>query len=291
MPWNTYTAPVTTESPSIPILQHHWMASPISLIITTKRPTATPLILFLQNAISSLHSATHVGAVNLAMLFLKAPNLNYLNFGHCLVISSVVQGGPLPVNQFVKTQLLWATSNKWMCQRRRIYKALDMSIGNDYTQVYNDNEACVQWSHTSTSKGIKHVNLRENYVRELRLNKRVNVTHIPGVINPADIFTKEMKDGAHFCRLRDCMMCSKASYLKYHSNVPSEVVTAEKMLPYYSIRSQTNPSPVSQTVMLQHCRQGGVGVLYSAFAWFVIPVTSESDHELKRRSCTRNRSL
>ena len=119
-----------------------------------------------------------------------------------------------------------------------------MSIGNDCTQVYNDNEACVQWSHTSTSKGIKHVNLRENYVRELQLNKVVNVTHIPGVINPADIFTKEMKDGAHFRRLRDCMMCSKASYLKYHSNVPSEVVTAEKILPYYSIRSRDNLSSV-----------------------------------------------
>jgi len=44
---------------------------------------------------------------------------------------------------------------------------LGMDIGDRCTTVYNDNQACVQWSHTTTSKGIKHVNLRENFVREL----------------------------------------------------------------------------------------------------------------------------
>jgi hypothetical protein len=32
------------------------------------------------------------------------------------------------------------------------------------------------------------------------------VKHIPGKVNPANIFTKEMKDGAHFWRLWDSFM-------------------------------------------------------------------------------------
>ena len=117
-----------------------------------------------------------------------------------------------------------------------------MDIGSDCTTVFNDNQACVQWSHSTTTKGAKHISLKDNYVRELTLDKYVNIKHIPGVINPADIFTKEMKDGAHFRRLRDCMMCSKNTYLKYFGNVPTEVVANERILPYYSIRSHTDPN-------------------------------------------------
>ena len=50
-----------------------------------------------------------------------------------------------------------------------------------------------------------------------------------------------MKNGAHFCRLRDCMMVSKSAFLKYQRNVPSEIVAAERILPYYSLRSRLPP--------------------------------------------------
>ena len=40
--------------------------------------------------------------------------------------------------------------------------------------------------------------LRENSVREWVENKTLNVLHVSGHINPTDIFTKEMWDGAHF---------------------------------------------------------------------------------------------
>jgi hypothetical protein len=40
--------------------------------------------------------------------------------------------------------------------------------------------------------------LRENTVREWVHNGILNVLHVKGCINPADIFTKEMRDGAHF---------------------------------------------------------------------------------------------
>lgn len=34
------------------------------------------------------------------------------------------------------------------------------------TTVYNDNAACVAWSHTLTTKGLRHIQMRENGVRE-----------------------------------------------------------------------------------------------------------------------------
>ena len=52
------------------------------------------------------------------------------------------------------------------------------------TKIYNDNKADVQWEASVTSKGIKHLHLRENMVREFHQSKDVDVEHIPGIINP-----------------------------------------------------------------------------------------------------------
>ena len=62
--------------------------------------------------------------------------------------------------------------------------------------------------------------------------------HIPGIINPSNIFTKEMKENTHFRNLRDFIMFSLQAFLKYSHNVPSHIIYAEKLLPYYSIRSE-----------------------------------------------------
>ena len=144
--------------------------------------------------------------------------------------------------------------------KRAIEKNL-VSIGNDSALKYTTTTKHVYNGLTHQHQRVSNMSIYEK-IMFVNFNR-------PSVSMSHDIFTKEMKDGAHFRRLRDCMMCSKASYLKYHSNVPSEVVTAEKILPYYSIRSQTNPSPVwrSPTVKLQHCRQGGV-VLESTLQCF-----------------------
>jgi hypothetical protein len=115
---------------------------------------------------------------------------------------------------------------------------LGMVDASDRTPVYNDNAACVQWSASVTNKGIKHLNLRENQVRECHHDRIARILHIPGIINPSDLFTKEIKDAAHFRRLRDCMMVSKTAWVKYHHNVPSHVTAAERLLPYYSLHSQ-----------------------------------------------------
>ena len=47
-----------------------------------------------------------------------------------------------------------------------------------------------------------------------------------------------MKYNTHFRNLRDYMMVSLQAFLKYSHNVPSYIIYAEKLLPYYSIRSE-----------------------------------------------------
>jgi hypothetical protein len=82
------------------------------------------------------------------------------------------------------------------------------------TTVFNDNEACVKWSHNMTTKQTRHMEQRENSVREWVQERTIAVRHVSGKCNPADLFTKEMKDGAHFRRLRDSFMCRAAVFLR-----------------------------------------------------------------------------
>ena len=119
------------------------------------------------------------------------------------------------------------------------HRAHDLGIpeATNCTTIYNENQACVQWSASVTTKGIKHLNLCETCVRETQHAGRILVSHIPGIINPSNIFTKEMKDATHFRRLRDSMRCSKQAFFKHHHNVPSHITASEKILPYYSLMS------------------------------------------------------
>ena len=74
------------------------------------------------------------------------------------------------------------------------------------TNVYNNNSACVYWAHSMTTKGLRHIQIRENAIREAVQRKFVNVLHIAGAVNLADLFTKEQKDPQHFIALRDIIM-------------------------------------------------------------------------------------
>jgi hypothetical protein len=62
-----------------------------------------------------------------------------------------------------------------------------------------------------TTKGLRHITIRENAIRESVDNKFIRVLHIEGKTNIADIFTKEMKDILHFCTLRDLLVSQKYS--------------------------------------------------------------------------------
>jgi hypothetical protein len=94
------------------------------------------------------------------------------------------------------------------------------------TTIYNDNNACIQWSKKATMKGFRHIQMRENRVRENVASNFVSIHHIVGKLNFADIFTKEMRDVAHFVELRDLFMCPRLSPDQYslHGFIISDVI-------------------------------------------------------------------
>eukprot|EP00956_Cyclotella_meneghiniana_P030923 scaffold79637_cov24-Cyclotella_meneghiniana.AAC.1 len=115
-------------------------------------------------------------------------------------------------------------TNECMTELEHIrHRAIDLHMpdANDKITVYNDNDACVQWSASVTNKGTKHMNLKENYVREAHQLGLAEVKHIPGVINASDLFTKELRDAAHFRRCRDSMMVSRINFEKHGHVMPS----------------------------------------------------------------------
>jgi len=72
--------------------------------------------------------------------------------------------------------------------------------------IYNDNQACVNWSKCTTTKGLRHIQMKENRVRENVQSAFVQINHANGKTNLGDVFTKEMKDTSHFIELRNLMM-------------------------------------------------------------------------------------
>ena len=87
------------------------------------------------------------------------------------------------------------------------------------TPIYNDNMACVQWSKNKTNRNIRRIQIRENVTREAVQNKQVEIHHIEGKSNPADIFTKEQKDTSHFLTLRDIILSKPFPELP-RTNIP-----------------------------------------------------------------------
>ena len=145
---------------------------------------------------------------------------------------------------------------------------LNMTDGSTCTPVYNDNASCVQWAASVTSKGIKHLNLQENKVRELQQSARCHIRHIPGSINPCDIFTKEIRDGPHFRSLRDCMMVSKSVFTKYHQPVPTKFSAKRTLNNSFIILHILSPvSSVSRSHDLPDSSvhdRGVLGLIYNA---------------------------
>jgi len=95
-----------------------------------------------------------------------------------------------------------------------------ISDAHSPTDLYNDNEACVKWSYNMTMKQTRHMEQKENSVREWVQDKTLSVSHVKGTCNPSDLFTKEMKDGTHFRKLRDSFMSRSSSFLKGQSSDP-----------------------------------------------------------------------
>ena len=83
---------------------------------------------------------------------------------------------------------------------------IEANILKNPINLYNDNGACVNWSKNLTTKGLRHIQMRENSIREQIKRKLIDIQHIPGIQNLSDMFTKEDKDTTHFTDIRDSIM-------------------------------------------------------------------------------------
>lgn len=72
--------------------------------------------------------------------------------------------------------------------------------------IRNDNHACIDWAKSAATKGMKHLNLRKNFVHKSVVLKDIVISHVAGDMNVADLFTKELKDGFHFQAMHDSFM-------------------------------------------------------------------------------------
>ncbi len=51
------------------------------------------------------------------------------------------------------------------------------------TVFYNNNDACVKWSHNMTSKAARHIELRENLICKWVQDKTLNIVHVTGKLH------------------------------------------------------------------------------------------------------------
>jgi hypothetical protein len=65
--------------------------------------------------------------------------------------------------------------------------------------LYSDNQGGVKWAHSpAITKKMRHINLKEVAVRDSIREEEIELHHMPGKLNPSDIFTKEIKDVSHY---------------------------------------------------------------------------------------------
>eukprot|EP00957_Ditylum_brightwellii_P167473 12749021-Ditylum_brightwellii.AAC.1 len=66
------------------------------------------------------------------------------------------------------------------------------------TPIYNNNQACVKWTYSMTTKGLCHIQMQENAIRECIQTGFATIKHVGGNVNLANIFMKEDRDREHF---------------------------------------------------------------------------------------------
>ena len=73
--------------------------------------------------------------------------------------------------------------------------------------LYCDNQGAVTWVKSeSVSRNMRQYNIKQCGFRDSVRHNEVAPVHIPGALNPADLFTKEMRDAKHFLQLRGALM-------------------------------------------------------------------------------------
>jgi hypothetical protein len=88
------------------------------------------------------------------------------------------------------------------CARQIIWlRSLFHELGYPQTQVsilYCDNQGTVACTHDPHSHSrMKHIDLRQHFIRACVNNRIIDVHHIPGIENPADLLTKPLQRVTH----------------------------------------------------------------------------------------------
>ena len=92
---------------------------------------------------------------------------------------------------------------------------MNLAVSNSPTRLYNDNRGTIDWAKGTSTKGMRHINLRDCAFSDSIKAKEVELVHIPGEINPSDIFTKELRDATRFRDLRDSFMMSAEKFRSF----------------------------------------------------------------------------
>jgi Reverse transcriptase (RNA-dependent DNA polymerase). len=111
---------------------------------------------------------------------------------------------------------------------------LHLFTHNEPIPIRNDNEAAVKWSHNMTTRGLRHIQMRENAVREQVQQGFITVEHIGGKHNLADPFTKEEKDNDHFIACRDLLLTPPLANNEQHSHATNGQNTAGTTNTHYN---------------------------------------------------------
>ena len=191
-----------------------------------------PLHPFPTSATSSLRTAMHAGGGQFGNSVKDGVPLELFKYRSLSGFLICRSGGPVAWKSVRQEQTalssceaeIVATNECTMNLEGVKHQAAEMGFpdASVTTNIYNDNQGCVDWSAAVTTKGIKHMNLKENRVRESQASGLTCVKHIPGKVNPSDIFTKEMKDAAHFRECRDTFMVSLNNFIEHGHVVPSQ---------------------------------------------------------------------
>ena len=104
----------------------------------------------------------------------------------------------------------------------------DVLTRPDGLPLYNDNKGAVEWSSgLNISKKLRHINIREVAVRDAASAKLVDVQHVPGHSNIADLFTKEFKSDDTFRHLAFQLLSVRDSGACYVESGIQELIAVE----------------------------------------------------------------
>ena len=151
--------------------------------------------------------------------------------------------------------------------------------------LYNDNMACVLWAKSTTTKGLRHITMRENATRESVHDKTIAIHHVGGKVNTSDLLTKEFgRDPTHFRDLRAATMSQIPTTVPIHTYTPPIAAAAAHVenLPTHNDYLHTSYS-VPPHVHINTSGATSSPSLRNTFAWISSSSFANTSRHLLRR--------